>query len=266
MAAEYFAGIDIGSITAKCIIITNGGIASKSIMPTGVGGPEVARKVVQNALEGIGKTWDDIAHIVATGYGRISVPFECKKVTEITCHGRGVYHLFPAARLVVDIGGQDSKVIKLDNKGQVIDFVMNDKCAAGTGRFLEVIANAMQVEISQLGNLSLQSANVVDISSTCTVFAESEVVSLVARGTPRVDIIAGVHRAIASRVYGMVKGKLDEGIQGDIIMTGGVAKNTGVLRALAEKLGRNILVPEEPQYTGALGAAIISQRQAGKTS
>jgi predicted CoA-substrate-specific enzyme activase len=265
MAAECFVGIDIGSITAKCVVLTNGGIASRSITPTGVGGPEVAQNIVQQALDSIGGKWDDIAYIVATGYGRISVPFECKKVTEITCHGRGVHHLFPAARLVVDIGGQDSKVIKLDDRGQVVDFVMNDKCAAGTGRFLEVIANAMQVDIGQLGDLSLQSDNVVDISSTCTVFAESEVVSLVARGTPRVDIIAGVHRSIASRVYGMVKGKLDEGVRGDIILTGGVAKNSGVLRALEEKLGRRILVPEEPQYTGALGAAIISLKQAGKT-
>lgn len=262
---SYYAGIDIGSIAAKALVINDAEkILAKAVMPTGIGGSKIAAKVLHEALNQIGIRQENVEFMVATGYGRISVPFECKKVTEITCHGRGVHYLFPEARLIVDIGGQDSKVIKLGNSGQVIDFAMNDKCAAGTGRFLEVIAQAMQVALTDLGDLSATSQNRVEISSTCTVFAESEVVSLVARGTQREDIVAGVHRSIVNRVYSLLKGKMDAHFSGVIIMTGGVAKNRGVVSAMREKSGCKVLVPDEPQFTGALGAAMIARESAIK--
>ncbi|GAW92964.1 acyl-CoA dehydratase activase [Calderihabitans maritimus] len=256
-----FAGIDVGSLTAKVVIIDEQGeIVGYEVIPTGIGGKEAARRVMDRILERLGLSYEDIYFTVATGYGRVSVPFKDKQVTEITCHARGAHWLFSDARLVIDIGGQDSKIIKLGKGGMVIDFAMNDKCAAGTGRFLEVMANALEVKVDDLAELAAQSKNHIEISSTCTVFAESEVISRIAEGTSRADIVAGIHRAVASRVYALLRSKTAEKyVEGSIVMTGGVAKNKGMVNALEEKIGVSIRVPEEPQIVGALGAAVIAR-------
>jgi predicted CoA-substrate-specific enzyme activase len=193
---------------------------------------------------------------VATGYGRISVPFADKKVTEISCHALGAYKLFPDTRTVVDIGGQDSKVIQVGPAGKVLDFAMNDKCAAGTGRFLEVMAAKLKVPLSQMGSLSMGANGEVRISSVCTVFAESEVISLVAKNHPKEEIIRGIHRAIVNRVWSMVK---TLGVKRELTMSGGVAKNRGVVALLEEKLGHPIQVYQEPQIVGGLGAALYAK-------
>ncbi len=209
------------------------------------------------ALESAGLTADDVANVVATGYGRASTDFASKTVTEITCHAIGARRLFAEARTVIDIGGQDSKVIKLADDGRVEDFAMNDKCAAGTGRFLEVMARSLDTDLASLGRLSGLSTEDVRISSTCTVFAESEVVALVAKGAAKEDIIRGLHRSVSERIYAMVT-RLRA--QPPFVMTGGVAKNSGVIAALEERLGGKLLVPNEPQIVGALGAAIAAGR------
>jgi predicted CoA-substrate-specific enzyme activase len=198
--------------------------------------------------------------IVATGYGRTAVGFADKKVTEITCHARGVSHLMPEARTVIDIGGQDSKAMRVDGEGRVTDFVMNDKCAAGTGRFLEVMARALELPLDDLGSLSLASRNPCLISNLCTVFAESEVVFLRGEGRAREDIAAGIHAAIASRVAVMVS---QMGLEETVVLTGGVARNRGVVRALRDDLQLTVRVPEHPQLTGALGAALIAAELSG---
>jgi predicted CoA-substrate-specific enzyme activase len=193
--------------------------------------------------------------VVATGYGRINVPFADKQITEISCHARGVAYLLPEARTVIDIGGQDSKGIKL-KEGRAVDFVMNDKCAAGTGRFLEVTAEGLGVKLEDMGKLSLTAKNKVEIGSTCTVFAAQEVVAKLVEGVPLPDIIAGLHEAIAARIYSMVR-RLK--IEREVALTGGGAKNIGLVKALEARLGFPVLVPPEPLLTGAIGAALLGK-------
>lgn len=222
---------------------------------TGAEHRHLANKVMKEALEQAGLSFDEIYYIVATGYGRIAVPFADRQITELTCHARGVCHFFPCVRLAIDIGGQDAKGLKIES-GKLIDFTMNDKCAAGTGRFLEVIANALSLKLEDLGSISLKSTNKVSISSTCTVFARQEVVSRLSAGAPLEDILAGIHDAIASRVARMVE-RLKTGP--DVVFTGGVAKNIGVVKALEAKLGCELLVPGEPLLSGAIGAALLAK-------
>ncbi len=261
IAVMYVAGIDIGALTAKSVILKDGKVLAFTVIPSGSDSRETAQKVMDATLSKVGLGLKNVEFTVATGYGRVSVPFADLQVTEISCHAKGAYSLFPTAKTVIDIGGQDSKAIKLGENGKVVDFAMNDRCAAGTGRFLEVMAKALEVKLEDLGDLSLQSKNRAKISSICTVFAESEVISQISKGTPKVDIIAGIHDAIASRVFGMASRVK---IEKDLVMSGGVAKNKGVIRALEEKVGFKILVPEEPQIVGALGAAIIAQEKVAK--
>jgi len=250
----YFAGVDIGSTMTK-VVIMDEEVISSIIGPTGPEHRRLANRVMEDALRQIGIPFDEIAYVVATGYGRINVPFADKQITEITCHAKGVNSLFPTVRTAIDIGGQDAKGIKIVN-GKVTGFIMNDKCAAGTGRFLEVMAEVLGLELDQMGELSMKSRNKVKISSTCTVFAEQEVISRIADGALLEDILAGLHDAIASRVYRMVQ-RLK--IERDVVVTGGVAKNTGVVKALENYLGFPVLVPEEPLLTGAIGAALIGR-------
>ena len=252
------AGVDVGSLTAEVVILDQGKIVHYVIMPTGYNSKTAAEKAIDTALEAASLKRPDLDYIVATGYGRVSIDFADKRITEITCHGRGAYYLNPDVRTVIDIGGQDSKVICLSESGKVLDFTMNDKCAAGTGRFLEVMAQALEVELGGLADLSDQAENTVSISSMCTVFAESEVVSLIARGLPREDIARGLHRAIADRTAGMVN---RVGLQEAVMITGGVARNRAVVKALNEKLKIKIIVPEEPQIAGALGAALLAEEE-----
>lgn len=255
-----FAGIDVGSLTAETVILDQSAkIIASNILPTGPNSGRAAEESFNRALSDAGISGEEITYIVATGYGRISIPFAHKKITEITCHGLGAHHLFSDTRTIIDIGGQDSKVIRVDEHGKVVDFTMNDKCAAGTGRFLEVMAASLHVPLDEMGTLSLKASQQISISNVCTVFAESEVVSLVAQGKPVEDILLGLHTAIVNRVWNMVK---SVGTPGGVTLSGGVAKNSGVVSLLENKLGRTINVPREPQIVGALGAALLAIRHA----
>jgi len=249
--SQYFAGVDIGSTMTKVVIMNQKTLASV-IGPTGPEHRKLANRVMEEALAKAGLSFDEITYVVATGYGRINVPFADKQITEISCHARGVGYLLPEARTVIDIGGQDCKGIKL-KEGRAVDFVMNDKCAAGTGRFLEVTAEGLGVKLEDMGRLSLAAKNKVEIGSTCTVFAAQEVVARLSEGVPLPDIIAGLHEAIASRIYSMV-GRLK--IEREVALTGGGAKNIGLVKALEAKLGFPVLLPPEPLLTGAIGAAL----------
>jgi predicted CoA-substrate-specific enzyme activase len=249
------AGVDVGAITAKAAIFEQERLLASAIISAGYDRSAAARRVLDQALAQAGLARERVACLVATGYGRVQVPGADRTVTEITCHARGAHHLCPAVRTVIDIGGQDSKGIAVGPAGRVVDFVMNDKCAAGTGRFLEVMARALEVDLADFGALALSAARRAKISSTCTVFAESEVVTHLGRGTPRPEIIAGIHEAIAARVATML-GRIR--VQDAVVLTGGVARNAGVARMLEEKLGHAIVVPEQAQLAGAIGAALIA--------
>lgn len=251
-------GIDSGSLTTDAVLFDGEKIIASVIVPTGASNKRAAERARQEVLSKAGFNLSEIAKVVATGYGRDVIDFATSKITEITCHAIGAKRLFPEARTVIDIGGQDSKVIRMDDSGRVLNFAMNDKCAAGTGRFLEVMAKALEIRLDEMGKVSLTAQKEVNVSSTCTVFAESEVVGLVAQGFETPDIVRGIHRAIASRTSALA-GRV--GVVPKVIMTGGVAKNIGVVKELEEKLGMKIAVPEEPQIVGALGAAIAGMRQ-----
>lgn len=256
---DYFAGIDVGSLSTEAVILdAHNALAGYSIIQTGANSTDAAEEALEEALTQAGIEREQITRVVATGYGRISVPLAEKRVTEISCHGVGAHHLFPDTGTVIDIGGQDSKVIRVGEGGKVLDFTMNDKCAAGTGRFLEVMASKLQVSLDDMGKLSLEAGGESRISSVCTVFAESEVVSLVAQNHPKEEIIRGLHRAIVNRVWSMIK---TVGVHGAVTMSGGVAKNRGVVALLEEKLGRSMHLYKEPQIIGALGAALMAGKQ-----
>jgi predicted CoA-substrate-specific enzyme activase len=250
------AGIDIGSITAETVILKDDRILGYSILPTGANSRTAAERSLAVALEQAKIRPEDLFGIVTTGYGRASFHLSHKRITEITCHARGAFFVRPETRTVIDIGGQDSKVIRLDGQGRNVDFQMNDKCAAGTGRFLEVMARALEVDLEDLGRLSRSAQRTIQISSMCTVFAESEVVSLIAGNQPKEMIIRGLHDAIADRILGLVR---RVGVEEGVTLTGGVAKNEGVVRALGERLGVKLFVPPEPQIIGALGAALLAK-------
>lgn len=242
-------------MTAKSVILDDGRMLGASLVPTGHNSRQAGRRALEIAARDAGLEAGALECIVATGYGRLAADFTEEKVTEITCHAKGANFTVPEARTVIDLGGQDSKAIAVDAAGKVLDFVMNDKCSAGTGRFLEVMAHALEVSLDELGPLSLRSTDPASISSVCTVFAESEVVSRVAEGATKVDIIAGIHQAIASRIYSMAA-RIP--VEQRIIMTGGVARNPGVVHALEKRFDSEIIVPDSPQHTGALGAALIA--------
>jgi predicted CoA-substrate-specific enzyme activase len=251
------AGIDIGSITTDALLFDpEKGIIGYTILHTGADSKRVSELAVDQVLDQIGKTRSDLAFVVATGCGRKRATLAKDTVTEITCIAKGVNHLFPHARTIIDIGGQDTKAVKIDSRGRVVEFEMNDKCAAGTGRFIEVMAGALKVDLEEIGELSLTHGKEVAISSICTVFAESEVISLVSEGVVREDILYGIHRAIADRTMGLVN-RLG-GIEPDVVMAGGVAKNIGVVKALKTVMGADIQIPQEPQIVSALGAALIA--------
>ena len=257
----YTLGIDIGSTASKCVMLKNGTeIVSKSLISVGAGtsGPQ---RAIDEVLSNVSMTRDDMACVLATGYGRNALPdIADKQMSELSCHARGAAFLFPNVRTVIDIGGQDVKVMHVEN-GNLVNFQMNDKCAAGTGRFLDVMARVLEVKVQDLGTLGAQSTKYVGISSTCTVFAESEVISQLAQDTDKCDIINGIHKSVANRVVGLAN---RVGVQEDIVMTGGVAQNIGVVSALEEQLGRKIHVSPLTQYNGALGAALFAYAKASK--
>jgi len=251
-------GIDVGSCSTKCVILDEDkNILAGNILEIGrSSAKKIGERSLEMALADARLKREDIQYIIATGYGRINASFADRQVTEITCHAMGAHHFFPDTRIVIDIGGQDSKVIHLNQDGEVLDFAMNDKCAAGTGRFLEVMAQVLEVDIDELGELSLHSQKKIEMSNMCTVFVESEVVSLIAEGHTREDIAAGIHYAIVERVLGLAH---RIGIREAITLTGGVNKNIGIIHAIKQRLGLSLNIPDEPQIMGALGAALIAQ-------
>lgn len=252
------AGVDVGAATAKAVVLSADGVVASSILPTGASAVRAADDVIGLALDAAGLSMGALKYVVSTGYGRRAVPFSDKALTEIMCHARGASALVPKARTVIDIGGQDSKVIALDGRGGVSNFVMNDKCAAGTGRFLEVMAGVLHVDISEIGDVSLRAKERCQVTSTCTVFAESEMVSLRADGRSLEDILAGIHYAMAHRV--VVMGR-SVGFKEAVVFTGGVARNVGMSKVLEGLIGLEIIVPQEPQIVGALGAAILAREE-----
>lgn len=253
------AGCDVGSLTGKAVILKDGEILSFSIVPTTPKPERTAQNAMNEALKKVKLSLDNIEYIVGTGYGRVKIPFANSETSELTCHGKGAHSFVPSIRTIIDVGGQDCKVIKVDKNGKILDFAMNDKCAAGTGRFLEVMARTLELKLEELGPISLQSKNQAKITAQCSVFAETEVVSLMADGVEVPDIVAGIHDAIASRIMSLV---YRVGLEEDLTITGGVAKNIGVVAYLEKRMGINTQkLPVDPQIIGALGAALIAKEQ-----
>jgi predicted CoA-substrate-specific enzyme activase len=254
--AIFFAGVDIGSTMTKVVILdADGAMRAHIASTTGAEHCRLANKVMEEVLKQANLPFDEITYVVATGYGRINVPFADRQVTELTCHAKGVASIFPSVKTALDIGGQDAKGLKIRD-GRLVDFVMNDKCAAGTGRFLEVLADTLGLQVEELGSISSKSGEKLNISNTCTVFAQIEVVSRLSDGIPVEDIIAGVHDAIARKAVNMIK-RLK--VEPEVVLTGGVAKNTGMVEAVSANLGCEVRVPEDPLLSGALGAAILGK-------
>lgn len=258
----YTMGVDIGSASSKVVILEDGNrIIAEEVVQVGTGssGPQ---RALDQVLQKSGLKMEDMSKIVATGYGRVNFEQADKQISEISCHAKGIFYLVPTARTIIDIGGQDAKAIRLDKKGRVKQFFMNDKCAAGTGRFLEVMAKVLEITIEELAKYDTQATEPATVSSTCTVFAESEVISLLSKGEKKENIIAGVHNSVASKACGLA---YRAGIEEDIVMGGGVAQNAGVVRAISEALEKPIVVAPHPQITGALGAALFAYEEAIKT-
>jgi predicted CoA-substrate-specific enzyme activase len=255
----YCVGVDVGSVGAKAVVLAGDQVLSSAIVPTGWSPKDAGRQVFETVLATANLQRSDVSRVVGTGYGRVALDFLDQAVTEITCHAVGAHRLFPENDTVIDLGGQDSKAIKVGAGGKVLSFVMNDKCAAGTGRFLQVMTTTLGVEFDALQGAT--TAEPASINSMCTVFAESEVVSLLAAGMPKERIIAGLYQSIARRVASMA-GSL--GKSGGVTFTGGVARSNGVRLALARALGCPVVSPPEPEFVGALGAAVIAARAAAE--
>lgn len=255
---RIFAGIDVGAISTKTMLIRGGKPIGWAISSTGADAAASARDSFRAALRNARLTAGSISSVAATGYGRNAVPFADAVYTEITCHARGACRLFPGTETVIDIGGQDCKIISV-RRGAVLDFVMNDRCAAGTGRFLEIMSQALETPLEEMGREGMRAwsgkKRKIRISHTCTVFAESEVVSLLARRKPKREIILALHDAVAERILGMAH---RFPLRRRITLSGGVAKNEGVVESLRRALGLRLNVPEEPQTVGALGAALLA--------
>lgn len=255
----YFAGVDIGSMATKCVIVNMAGeVVSSAVVATGARVSVAADSALAAAARAGRIELAEVARSVATGYGRKRANADWQ-ITEITCHARGAIYFFPGTRTVLDIGGQDTKAIRLGTGGEVTNFAMNDKCAAGTGRFLEVMARALEIDLEDLGPLSLQSSTPQTISSFCTVFGETEVISHVADGARVADIALGLHEAISHRVVGLLK---RVGVESELTMSGGVSRNIGMRRALEKALGTSFNVHPDAQLFGALGGALIGRDRA----
>ena len=253
-------GCDVGSTTGKALILRGEEVLGYAIIPCAVRPEATAEQALGLALAeaGVGSR-DELAYIVGTGYGRVRIPFADENVSEITCHGLGAYHLNPADRTLIDIGGQDCKVIKISPKGKVVDFAMNDKCAAGTGRFFEAMARVLEISLEELSQLSLQAQQPAQITSQCSVFAESEVITLLNEGAMISDIAAGINEAISARLASLVR---KVGLEEEVTVSGGCAKNEGLMRSLQAKLGVQVKhLGMDPQVIGALGAALIAARR-----
>jgi predicted CoA-substrate-specific enzyme activase len=254
----HVLGIDIGSGFSKAVVCAGSTILSHAIMPSGGNYKETAGKVVHEALTKASLSFQDISYAVATGYGAATVDFFDESVTDISCHATGVHHLFPSVRTVIDIGAQFSKVMRLDEAGRVANFILNEKCAGGSGKFLQVIARMLHVDLEEIGELSLRARKPVEFTTGCAVFAESEAVSRVAEGAVVEDILAGIHKAMAAKIVNLV---VRTGLIKDCAVTGGGAKDIGLVRTLEAELGTGVFVPDEPQITAAYGAALFAGKR-----
>ena len=253
-------GIDVGSTTTKGVLLDSSGkIVAKSLMLTGASAIQAVEQIVQNISSSANINLNGVP-VIGTGYGRARVELAAKSVTEITCHSVGVHHINPDIHLLIDVGGQDAKAIRIGSSGRPEDFELNDKCSAGTGRFLEVMARVLEVSLDELGPLALQSKKPSSISSTCTVFAESEVIGHIGAGESAADIAAGVHVSMVSKIAALSK---RVGVKEPVCVTGGVALNPAFRHYLSSQLGVDLWVPDEPQLTGALGAAVLALEQKG---
>ncbi len=258
------AGCDVGSTTGKVVLMDQDRLVASAIVPTRPLCEQTAVDAFEAALRDSGLRQEDIDLVVGTGYGRLNIPFAQRNVTEISCHGLGAFWADPEIRTIIDIGGQDCKVIRIDENGGVLEFVMNDKCAAGTGRFLEETARGLGVSIGDLGPLSLSARNGVKLSSYCSVFAETEVTNLLADGVPVEDIASGINQAIATRLASLVK---RVGVQERVVISGGVSKNAGVVKGIEERLGVTLTsIKVDPQLLGAIGASLFARKAAQRRS
>ena len=253
---KYAMGIDIGSSFSKAVVISEGKLLSYAIMPSGGSFAEAARKVSRSAIEKAAISDSDISATIATGYGASAIDIADKTLADISCHAAGIYHLFSSARTIIDIGSQFCRAIKLDDSGKVINFVQNEKCAGGSGKFLQVIAKILHMNVEDIGALSLESTNPVEFTTGCAVFAESEAVSRIAEGASPADILAGVHRAMSAKITNLIT-RL--GLVQHCVVTGGGAKDIGLRRMLEMELAVKILVSEEPRISAAVGAALLAE-------
>jgi predicted CoA-substrate-specific enzyme activase len=256
----FGAGVDVGSTQTKAVILDESrSIVARSLIPTGANVTRAGENAFVEACKAAGLPREAVGYVVGTGYGRYKVTFGDAQITEITCHARGAHSLFPATRTVIDMGGQDTKAIKVGADGSVVDFSMNDKCAAGTGRFLSAAADVTGVGLDELGPISLKAKNPVRLTSVCTVFVESDIMSYLAQRKTVEDILGGVHKAIATRTMALVR---RVGVEEEITFTGGVSRNIGMVKGLEAVLGRSINVHEEGHFMGALGAALFALERA----
>ncbi len=257
---SYKAGLDIGSVMAKAVIMDDRNILSYSIRPINGNFAAAAGAVLEETLAKAGLSLEKLDVIGSTGLGASFLSCPHMEITDVACQGRGINYLFPSARMLIEVGDQSSRVIKLTEKGKIADCIINDRCAAGSGRILQIIAKVLRININELGELSLKSTNPVRFSTGCSVFAETEAISRIAEGTKMEDIIAGLHYAMAIKIYGMAqKAKLED----ICVFTGGGAKNLGLVKMIGDTIGKNLLVPEEPFITGAIGAALMALEKAG---
>jgi predicted CoA-substrate-specific enzyme activase len=253
---KYYSGLDMGSVSIKAVIVDERGLVASGLIPSGGNYKTVAQKVMDNALTQAGLSFDRLSGLVITGLGAAGAPFAGRQVSDISCQARGCSLLFPSARTIIDIGGQFTKVAKITPEGRIADFLMSEKCATGSGRFLQVIARILSVPLDEIGPLSLQSEKPVEFSTNCAVFAESETISRIAEGARPADILAGVHRAMAAKVAMLVK-RLK--LTPDVVLTGGGGEDSGLALAVGEALKTEILVPDHPRLSAAYGAACLAR-------
>lgn len=252
----YSAGVDVGSTQTKAVVLDeHGQIVGRALTDTGANVGGAAERSYAVAIEDAGVLEEEIEYVIGTGYGRYRVTFGNDQVTEISCHARGAVHVFPGTRTVLDMGGQDTKAIRVGSHGEIEDFFMNDKCAAGTGRFLGAASAALEIPLAELGPIALTATRAVRISTTCTVFAESEILSWLGKGKKVEDILLGVHLSIASRSIGLLR---RVGVEPEVTFTGGVARNIGMIKAIEDRLGHPVNVSDDSHYIGALGAALFA--------
>ncbi len=253
--SRYFAGLDMGSVSVKALILQNDRVAASGLTPAGGNYKAAAAKVMEEVLARAGIASDDLSGMVVTGLGAQSAPWDAPQLSDISCHARGCHALFPSARTIIDIGGQFTKAARITPQGSIADFLMSEKCATGSGRFLQVISRILHIPIEEIGPLSLQAQHPVEFSTNCAVFAESETISRIAEGARPADILAGVHRAMAAKVKMLVKRVK---LEADVVLTGGGGEDAGLVQAVGQALGLTILVPENPRLTAAFGAACLA--------